>query len=572
MGKDFRKFKSIHTRTLVIIVVAIIVFFALNIGTMLISERRVLMDRAMQNSLKLSHSYAYNVGLMIDNSAQLIVGMVNDPSMKLMDEKAICRVLTRLMSLDSTLYDDAFYIRKGSVINVKGEEQQGEIRKYYSKMLESKAGYQIVNVATCNAFTSPTFAISAPVKDDLGHVIAAVAFAIDISEFSNRIKAYNLDDSSYAWVIDNYGTIIAHPNESYPLCMNIADPEILDRHNFYNISAMMMRERQGVGLYHDDSIDQTKIVTFAEIPNTPGWKLNITSLKADIYSHIPRVINQVLLITLVLSLILIIVSNWLAGTIMEPINELTKKVENSVDNNFETISIRSDYDEVNKLISSYNHVTDEIKTYTQGLEALVAERTQKLNQLNEQLNQQNRNLSETIVSLNEVSRRDVLTGLFNREMIYRYLEEVVNDIDIGLIEEATLLFLDLDNFKFYNDTFGHNLGDQILLRVTKVFKQVLRKGDFIARYGGDEFVIVLKSVSVDNAKRIKSKLKLAISEMISSFVEEAADDFIGHKEKASSLLGISIGLVQIKAEYLPSIDELLIEADAMMYCEKQKKR
>lgn len=217
-------------------------------------------------------------------------------------------------------------------------------------------------------------------------------------------------------------------------------------------------------------------------------------------------------------------------------------------------------------------MTDEIKTYTQGLEALVAERTQKLNQLNDQLNQQNRHLSETIVSLNEVSRRDVLTGLFNREMLYRYLEEVLNDIDIGLIEEATVLFLDLDNFKFYNDTFGHNLGDQILLRVTKAFKQVLRKGDFIARYGGDEFVIVLKSVSVDNAKRIKSKLKLAISEMILTFVEEAPDDFIGHKEKASSLLGISIGLVQMKSEYLPSIDELLIEADAMMYSEKQKKR
>lgn len=572
MGKDFRKFKSIHSRTLVIIVVAIIVFFALNIGTILISERRVLMDRAMENSLKLSHSYAYNVGLMIENSAQLIVGIVHDPNMKSMDEKSICHVLTGLMRLDSLLYSDAFYIRKGSVINAKGEEQQGEIRKYYSKMLESKEVYQIVNVANFSASTSPTFAISAPVKDKMGNVIAAVAFAIDIDEFSNRIKAYDIDDGSFAWVIDNYGTIIVHPNDRYQLSLNIADSEILDMQNFSNISVMMLRETQGVGIYHDTSIDQDKIVTFSEIPNTPGWKLNITTLKADIYSHIPKIINQVLAITFILSLIFIIVANWLAGTIMKPINELTKKVENSIDNNFETISISSDYGEVNKLISSYNHMTDKIKIYTQGLEALVDERTQKLNRLNDQLNRQNQNLSKTIVSLNEVSRRDVLTGLFNREMLYRYLEEVVSDIEIGLIEEATVFFLDLDNFKFYNDTFGHNLGDQILLRVTKAFKQVLRKGDFIARYGGDEFVIVLRNVSIDNVKRIKSKLKLAISKMMSTFVEEAPNNFIGHKEKASSLLGISIGIIQIKVGYLPSIDEILIEADAMMYSEKQKKR
>lgn len=93
--------------------------------------------------------------------------------------------------------------------------------------------------------------------------------------------------------------------------------------------------------------------------------------------------------------------------------------------------------------------------------------------------------------LYNMARKDSLSGLANRKALLEYLEKLI-DRAKHKNEEFAVLFLDLDHFKSVNDSLGHNVGDELLKQVAGIIEDVLRSNDFVARVGGDEFVIVLQ--------------------------------------------------------------------------------
>lgn len=144
---------------------------------------------------------------------------------------------------------------------------------------------------------------------------------------------------------------------------------------------------------------------------------------------------------------------------------------------------------------------------------------------------------------------DFLTGLNNRRSFYNYINKNRGDNPISVI------YLDLDRFKKLNDTFGHKAGDEALIRVSEILRQYFPE-DFIARFGGDEFVIaVLRPCTTEE---IESHAKLMQSEMIKTF-----KDF-----EDMSLLTISIGIARAESAQT-SIDELINMGDSAMYTAKQ---
>jgi diguanylate cyclase (GGDEF)-like protein len=90
---------------------------------------------------------------------------------------------------------------------------------------------------------------------------------------------------------------------------------------------------------------------------------------------------------------------------------------------------------------------------------------------------------------NECMHTDYLTGVYNRKRLEAYLRKKINSVSKKRTFSAILL--DMDDFKSINDTFGHNKGDQVLAESSSLLKSCLRSDDFIARYGGDEFYIIL---------------------------------------------------------------------------------
>ena len=108
--------------------------------------------------------------------------------------------------------------------------------------------------------------------------------------------------------------------------------------------------------------------------------------------------------------------------------------------------------------------------------------------------------------LEHTSATDTLTGLLNRRGLYEIAERLF-DRSLGHGEKIVVMFADMDKFKSINDTFGHPAGDQALRELGTILRESLRAHDIAARFGGDEFVLILSNTSMDEAEYVARRLQ-----------------------------------------------------------------
>jgi diguanylate cyclase (GGDEF)-like protein len=162
-------------------------------------------------------------------------------------------------------------------------------------------------------------------------------------------------------------------------------------------------------------------------------------------------------------------------------------------------------------------------------------------------------------SLLHQSIRDALTGLFNR----RYLEETL-DREVHratrLQRSVAVIMLDIDYFKRFNDTFGHEAGDTLLRELGSFFKTQIRGGDFACRYGGEEFTLIFPEVSLANIIQRAERLR-----------EGVKDIRVEYQDRELGAITISLG-VALFPEHGTTAKTLLHAADAALYQAKHEGR
>jgi two-component system cell cycle response regulator len=161
--------------------------------------------------------------------------------------------------------------------------------------------------------------------------------------------------------------------------------------------------------------------------------------------------------------------------------------------------------------------------------------------------------------LEQIAIIDPLTKTFNRRYgIERLKDEfnhsVQNNTPLGV------LMLDIDHFKKVNDTYGHLVGDQVLITIAGIIKQNIRKGDVLMRYGGEEFFVILPGASQGEIRKI--------AEQIRRFTEENSTKYHDQEIKVT----ISIGGVSFPEFDIHEIDDLIAAADANLYKSKDSGR
>jgi two-component system chemotaxis response regulator CheY len=164
-------------------------------------------------------------------------------------------------------------------------------------------------------------------------------------------------------------------------------------------------------------------------------------------------------------------------------------------------------------------------------------------------------LEEKNARLNEMARTDPLTGLANRRQLHEVMEGMFPQVTRG--EVYSIVALDIDHFKSYNDTFGHAAGDEVLRVVAGVLRAGTRSGDLVVRTGGEEFVILLPGAGSNEALGTAERLRRAIEE---------------HPWPARPVTA-SFGVTVARDKTKPSsIVDLLAEADRALYHSKQAGR
>ncbi|HAT1868156.1 GGDEF domain-containing protein [Legionella pneumophila] len=152
---------------------------------------------------------------------------------------------------------------------------------------------------------------------------------------------------------------------------------------------------------------------------------------------------------------------------------------------------------------------------------------------------------------------DSLTGCNNREYLFEMLNTRFQQIQLHG-GEVVVLFIDLDRFKAVNDRFGHDMGDTVLQTFDQLLRQRLRKDDVVARYGGDEFIVLMENTSLSEAQRIAENLATVATQSINEGLLDSLD------------LGCSIGITQM-SRHSVSVNTTIKEADLACYAAKQRK-
>lgn len=142
--------------------------------------------------------------------------------------------------------------------------------------------------------------------------------------------------------------------------------------------------------------------------------------------------------------------------------------------------------------------------FTCMLAAMVA-MASEVTALREAFDRRREKLNEAMEQLSDLAMRDELTGLYNRRYIMDVLARQKALADRGHLS-FTLCYCDLDHFKLINDRYGHQTGDQVLIDFARVAESVVRSVDFVARLGGEEFLLVLVGADGDTASRAARRL------------------------------------------------------------------
>jgi len=159
--------------------------------------------------------------------------------------------------------------------------------------------------------------------------------------------------------------------------------------------------------------------------------------------------------------------------------------------------------------------------------------------------------------LQRLAHYDALTGCCSRGHGLAHLEQQIRTANRK--ETPILLFyLDIDDLKYINDTFGHKEGDKVLKEATQLFKSTLREVDIICRIGGDEFLLIFPENSLNDASLIRGRLNKNLKKLNQKLAKPYEIDF-------------SIGFSVYDPSNPLSIDELIRIADENMYKEKEKK-
>lgn len=184
---------------------------------------------------------------------------------------------------------------------------------------------------------------------------------------------------------------------------------------------------------------------------------------------------------------------------------------------------------------------EQVQDYSRTLEDKVAERTDRLEQLNQELQ--------------SLANRDGLTGVANRRRGDAYLTEVWARLRRNS-EPLSVIMLDVDHFKAFNDNYGHQAGDDCLVAVAEAVQaQLLRSSDMIARYGGEEFMLILPDTDYSGAAQVAEKVRCAVETLA-----------IAHTHSSAGIVvTVSAGTATQVPDAGGSAEHLLREADIALY-------
>jgi diguanylate cyclase len=206
--------------------------------------------------------------------------------------------------------------------------------------------------------------------------------------------------------------------------------------------------------------------------------------------------------------------------------------------------------DLRSLVDGLIAATRAMEARTKSLEGELQASSQQVNELRSKLD-----------NVRKESMTDPLTGIANRKAFDDAVRQALEQLGVGSGEEISLLLCDIDNFKKFNDTWGHQTGDQVLRLVASCMAENVKGRDTAARYGGEEFAVLLRGTSLAAATQVANQIRAAVQ--TKKLVKKSTGDVLG-------TITISIGVAQFMMG--EAADGAIRRADACLYGAKHHGR
>ena len=310
-----------------------------------------------------------------------------------------------------------------------------------------------------------------------------------------------------------------------------------------------------LGVAHYDNVQNLHVVgTQVAFPRF-GWTLVLEQRYEEAFAPVTGSIGRVAGLNLAIVLIVSLAASRIAGSFVRPLRALSDAAQrlSRGEHDVEIDETIFTSEEVNLLTRTFNEMS-------RGLERNARE-IQKSHQAvklaNEELVGKNQELLDVNLVLEQLSITDGLTKLHN----HRYFQEsIVTECKRSLRSKdpLSLILIDIDYFKKWNDRLGHAGGDEILRRLAEVVNQCVRETDILTRYGGEEFALIALNTDLDGV--------IALGEKIRQSVEEAS--FLTDVPSEKEQLTVSVGVAALYEDR----KQLFEDADAALYTAKDTGR
>lgn len=373
-----------------------------------------------------------------------------------------------------------------------------------------------------------------PVLDVQGSLAGVVASDISLRQLNDFVRTLKISEHSLAFIMEVDGKLIASSRTSN--IKRLADGtsqrlSVRESEDAFQLAAFerVRRDLNGSMItpsqtLHFDAGGETVELAYSRLSDAVGldWVIVVAMPRADFMQGVTENVRRTAIIGGVAALLVVGIGLSILSWVSRDLNKLAAAAREVGQGRLDSPLPDHRNDEIGDLANSFRQMQQRLRT-------------------------------------------DSLTELVNREGILRSINDRIHQHRRQTDDRPfAVFFMDLNNFKLVNDRLGHDAGDQVLIEISKRLRGSIRSGDLVARYAGDEFVLLANDIpNAAIAEQMRSSLERLLREPMSSITTA--------QHLVSSVLGGSVGVACYPSD-AETADELIKRADADMYARKERSK
>ena len=363
-------------------------------------------------------------------------------------------------------------------------------------------------------YASPTLSIAVPVLTYNNLLMGALVAVLDLGTLQPHLKSATKSPPGDVLLLDRDGRILVSSLAPEDKLMQLDES-----------SLRQLRAQPGESLVFRGMTHQ-EVIGIADVATDLPIIIVAERARAEVYATWIKLRDMFLTLVGALVVVVAAVAFHMGRSIVGPLQRLIGAADRIAEGDLEVRLTANRNDELGHLTQVFNQMTDRLRRSRDKIMAT--------NQV-----------------LETLSITDSLTSLYNRSKLDAILSDQLARFK-RTQREFTLLMMDIDHFKTLNDTYGHLTGDEILAAVARILVQSIRSIDYAARYGGDEFIIILVETSAEQALKTAERIRSQIEHMRYS------------SSGSTITVTVSIGIVQCQSgDTIPT--EVFARADRALY-------